>query len=293
LQNWGERQAEIADLAKRQLFFVGGAPRSGTTWVQHMLDSHPDVSCRGEGHFLHFFAEPMGGLMRWRREELEAKNTKLFVGMEGYPLPAAGDFEFLVGSGILLALSQQCAGRSCLAIGEKTPENAFYFPNLKRLFPGAKFIGVARDPRDTLTSAWHLVQKRGSQGDTAEAREAFVRRAVEAVVQFLRAMADLRRRYAADAMIVTYEDLSCAPEAVLTKVFRFLGVADAPDIVAHCVEQTRFAAMSGGRAAGVERSGAFFRKGIVGDWASTLTPEVGAFVLDEVGGLFAEFGWER
>lgn len=293
MQSWGERQAEIAELAQRQLFFVGGAPRSGTTWVQHMLDSHPDVSCRGEGHFLHFFAEPMGMLMRQRREELAAKNTKLFAGMAGYPLPAASDFEFLVGSGILLALSQQSAGRRCLAIGEKTPENVFYFPNLKRLFPNAKFIGVARDPRDTLTSAWHLVHKHGSPGDTAEAKAAFVRRAVGSVAQFLQAMLDLRRRYPADATIVTYEALSRTPETVLAELFRFLMVTDAPEIVARGVEQTRFAAMSGGRPAGAERSGAFFRKGVAGDWVSTLTPELGAFVLQEVGGLFAEFGWER
>ena len=49
--SWSDRQADLAALAQRQLFFVGGAPRSGTTWVQHILDSHPDVSCRGEGTF--------------------------------------------------------------------------------------------------------------------------------------------------------------------------------------------------------------------------------------------------
>jgi hypothetical protein len=59
LASWREREAEIADLAQRQLFFVGGAPRSGTTWVQHLLNGHPDVSCRGEGHFLQFLAAPM------------------------------------------------------------------------------------------------------------------------------------------------------------------------------------------------------------------------------------------
>jgi hypothetical protein len=293
LLSWSERQAEIAELARRQLFFVGGAPRSGTTWVQHMLDSHPDVSCRGEAHFLHFLAEPLGHLMQRRREELEAKNTRLFKEMGGYPVPAAGDLEFLVGSGILLALSQQSKGRSCLAIGEKTPENAFYFPNMKRLFPGAKFVGVARDPRDTLTSAWHLVRKQGSPGEEGAEKTEFVRRTVEPVGRFLRAMVDLKRRYPGDAMIVTYEDLSRTPETALAAVFRFLGVTDATEVVAGCIERTRFAAMSGGRAAGVERSGSFFRKGIAGDWVSTLTPELSAFVVREIGGVFAEFGWEK
>ena len=99
------------------MFFVGGAPRSGTTWVQHVLASHPDVSCRGEGHFLHFLAEPMGGLMQRRGVDLEAKNARLFKETGG-SIAGSGDTEFLVGSGVLLALAQQSAGRTCLAVGE-------------------------------------------------------------------------------------------------------------------------------------------------------------------------------
>jgi len=35
-----------------RLIFVGGCPRSGTTLVQNMLDSHPDIF--GGPEFLHF-----------------------------------------------------------------------------------------------------------------------------------------------------------------------------------------------------------------------------------------------
>jgi hypothetical protein len=291
LPSWREREAEIADLAQRQLFFVGGAPRSGTTWVQHMLDGHPDVSCRGEGHFLQSLAAPMGTMMQQRRQDLEDKNVTLFKDVGGgYPLPAADDFEFLVGSAILLALSQQCAGGSYLAVGEKTPENVFYFPNLKRNFPGAKFIGVARDPRDTLISAWHLVQKAG--GEDVSTMMAFVRRSVGAVGDFLRKMLEVAQRYPDDAMIVTYEALLTSPELVLAETFRFLGVADTPEIVRHCVGQASFVTMSGGRATGVERSGSFVRKGVAGDWRTALTPETNEFVLREIGWMFPRFGWE-
>ena len=59
---------------------------------------------------------------------LEAKNNRVFRHLGGYPLPAPDDTEFLLGTAILLALQQQSAGKSCLAIGEKTPENVFFFP---------------------------------------------------------------------------------------------------------------------------------------------------------------------
>src|SRR5215210_5260554 len=33
------------------IFFVVGRPKSGTTWLQRMLNQHPEVICRGEGWF--------------------------------------------------------------------------------------------------------------------------------------------------------------------------------------------------------------------------------------------------
>ena len=40
------------ELRSKQIFFIGGTAKSGTTWVQLLLDAHPEVSCNGEGHFL-------------------------------------------------------------------------------------------------------------------------------------------------------------------------------------------------------------------------------------------------
>ena len=37
--------------AQYRVFFVCGPPKAGTTWVQHILDAHPKISCSGEGHF--------------------------------------------------------------------------------------------------------------------------------------------------------------------------------------------------------------------------------------------------
>jgi hypothetical protein len=155
--NWAEQQADLARVERLQLFFVGGAPRSGTTWLQQMLDSHPDVSCRGEGLFWKELAVPLDALMARRRQALEAKNVALFRHTGGYPPPPPEDVEHLIGSAILMALRRQSAGKASLAVGEKTPENVFFFPRLKRLFPRARLIAIARDPRDVLTSAWHFL----------------------------------------------------------------------------------------------------------------------------------------
>jgi hypothetical protein len=291
LRSWIDQQDDLTALARRQLFFVGGAPRSGTTWVQQILDLHPEVSCQGEGLFQKELADRLQALMTARGEALEAKNTRLFRHTGGYPTPLPEDLEVLLGTAILLALRRQCGAAPCRAVGEKTPENVFFFPRLKQIFPAAKCIAVARDPRDVLTSAWHFFR----QPIAAEQEEAeklgFIRMALPLLNQGARAIVDLAARWPADVMTVTYEALHRTPGLVVSNMFRFLSVSDAPDIVADCVARTSFAALSGGREAGTAQNGAFFRKGISGDWPSTLTPAMNELVLRELGWMYPHFGW--
>jgi len=121
----------------------------------------------------------------------------------------------------------------------------------------------------------------------------YVRQSARALGQFVRATLDVRERYSDDATIVAYEDMQRSPESILAETFCFLGVTGAPDIVAHCIGQADFVAMSGGHPAGVERSGSFFRKGVAGDWMSTLTPQMKDLIMRELGWMFPLFGWPR
>lgn len=292
MQNWVERHDKLLSLAQCQLFFVGGAPRSGTTWLQQLLDSHPDVSCRGEGLFQQQLADPLGKAITERRQVLQAKNDSLFRHSGGFPLPDGDDAEHLIGTAILLALEPQCAGTRYRAVGEKTPENVFFFPRLKRLFPNAKFVGIARDPRDVLSSAWHFFQKPKTSGNEGDAKVAFIRLALPSLQQGARAMRELSEQHPSDCMVVIYERMLTQPALAAGQLFRFLGVSDHDDVVAECVARTSFAALSGGRPAGVAQDGSFFRKGVVGDWRSTFTPEMNEMILRELGWMFPLFGWE-
>ena len=62
-------------------------------------------------------------------------------------------------------------------------------------------------------------------------------------------------------------------------------------MVDEAVAKSSFAAMSGGRQAGSTQNGSFFRKGVVGDWRSTLTPEMNDMIMREMGWMFPHFGW--
>ncbi len=296
MTSWIARQEQLVRLSERQLFFVGGAPRSGTTWLAQMLDSHPDVACKGEGLLRQHLADPIAAMMTQRRAALEAKNAQLFRHTGGYPLPLPEDAEFLTGTAILLALLQQTAGQDYLAVGEKTPENVFFFPQLKQWFPRAKFIGIARDPRDVLTSAWHFFQRPtpgpASATDEAAAKTAFIRTALPSLAQGAETMLALPAQYPGDCLLVTYEALRHDPAAVMAALFRHLGVSDAAAIVSACVARHEFAKATAGRPAGVAQNGSFFRKGVTGDWPGTLTPEMNALILGQLGWMFPRFGWQ-
>jgi hypothetical protein len=290
LPAWTERAERLLALSHRQLFFIGGAPRSGTTWLQYLLDAHPEICCAGEGLFRKELAEPMDKLILARGAALEAKNQNVFRHSAGYPLPDAGDTEALVATGILLALERQCGGKHYRAIGEKTPENVFFFPALKRMFPDAKFVGIARDPRDLLSSAWHFFRKPEAGDDTARKTD-FIQSALPSLQQGARAMLELRRNSPTDCMLVTYERMLSDTAMTAAALYRFLGVSDDNAIVEGCVARTSFAALTQGRPVGTVEEGSFFRKGVVGDWRATLTAEMGETIVRELGWCFPEFGW--
>jgi hypothetical protein len=291
VEDWVARQEALLRLARLQLFFVGGAPRSGTTWLQSLLDSHPAVSCRGEGLFMKHLAEPMDALMRARRDAVAAKNANVFRHNGGYPLAEPDDADFLVGTGVLLSLARQTQGKACRAVGEKTPENVFFFPRLKRLFPAAKFIGIARDPRDVLSSAWHFFHKPVPGEDERAAKIAFIASAFPSLENGARTLLSMVAKSPADCMVVTYERLRETPAPVAAQLFRFLGVSDADAVVADCVARTSFAAQSGGRAPGQVLENSFFRKGEVGDWRTTFSTEMNAMILQALGWMYPQFGW--
>ncbi|MEM0915429.1 MAG: sulfotransferase, partial [Planctomycetota bacterium] len=46
-----DQLAELDAVFTKQVFFVVGCQKSGTTWVQNLLDGHPEVRCHGEAYF--------------------------------------------------------------------------------------------------------------------------------------------------------------------------------------------------------------------------------------------------
>jgi tetratricopeptide (TPR) repeat protein len=283
---------DIAALMEKRLFFIGAYPKSGTTWLQLMLDAHPEISCGGEGHFMNHLAPLLQRVLKKHNAYVDGKNRTVFQEFGGFPLFGDDSFQFLVTSAIALLLLQIPGARNARVVGEKTPDNLAAFPLLSTVFPTAKFIHVVRDGRDCLVSAWfHNLR---INADALQRQfptiEAFVERfaAVWAgkVAEGQRFCAARPQR----GMLLRYEEMVAQPESAIGAVLRFLDADAAPAIVRQCVSAAAFESLSG-RARGTEDRSSFLRQGKPGNWREHLTPACNDRFLTIAGKVMARLGY--
>jgi hypothetical protein len=289
-------QAEIAALRTKQLFFIGGAAKSGTTWLQVLLDQHPAISCRGEGHFCSYLVPCLHNAADDYNKFIERKNRTVFGELPGgYPQLTPDRIAYLMATAIELQLSAQAGDTAIRLIGEKTPDNVQFFPHLHGIFPHAKFIQIVRDGRDCAVSGWfHNLR---TTPDWLRATFASKDAYFDAVAGEWGAHVRDGTRFAAprpqSCLTLRYEDLVAEPKRVLAQVLNFLGAAFDPKILAACVGAAAFDKLSGGREPGEEDCTSFFRKGMVGDWRNHFTPE-SAGRFDQIAGEWLDrYGYAR
>lgn len=276
----------------RSLILIVGAQRSGTTWVQRLLASHPAIAGGQESHL---FSGYLGALwQRWQDEQSHRTAGGRTIGLGCY-LTEDELLEEMRGLAerILGRVRQSKPGATFIV--EKTPDHGMHLPLIHKLFPDATVIHVLRDGRDVVDSM--LAAAGTSWGHTwtaATAAEAAYRwrhwvRTIQCDLRLFRRHCEIR-----------YEDLISNGNAALAGLFDFLGLPSAN--VASILERWNFAAckinspedslivhdrMRGGK---LEPNG-FHRSGRAGAWREALTPEQQQAVLDQAGSLLQELGY--
>ncbi|MGH3023388.1 MAG: sulfotransferase family protein, partial [Gaiellaceae bacterium] len=151
-----------ADRPNRPVF-VGGCPRSGTTMLRLMLNSHPDLAVPHETRFLipiwdrratfGDLSNPKNRrrIARWiaarpkaRLYRLGVKRDELISVLEAAP-PTLGS---VLGAPFALYAERQGKARW----GDKRPSHVQQLHAIFAMFPDAQFVNVVRDPRATVTS---------------------------------------------------------------------------------------------------------------------------------------------
>jgi LPS sulfotransferase NodH len=204
------------------LVFIVGAPRSGTTWLQRLLATHPRIRTGQESKLFRWYIGPQ--LQMWRMETTRELDPKTATGRGGTGLSCYfREDEFLSALKQYLGLLlQPMIGslRPGELFVEKSPSHAMCIPEIKRLLPEARIIHVLRDPRDVVASLLAASRTWGA----AWAPESPVKAAglwVEHVRAVKRAAQNLSPE---EFHEVTYEQLRSAPEKVVRQVADFLGL---------------------------------------------------------------------
>ncbi|MGN6155331.1 MAG: tetratricopeptide repeat-containing sulfotransferase family protein [Sphingomicrobium sp.] len=120
--------------------FIIGMPRSGSTLVEQILSSHPDVHGAGEVKYL---SQAIGKL----RDRLPS--LPRYPQMMAKITPAQLD---MVGKKYLEALTAGAGGAK--RVTDKLLTNYFFVGLIHLLYPKAKFVNTLRDPVDTCLSGF-------------------------------------------------------------------------------------------------------------------------------------------
>jgi Sulfotransferase family len=216
------------DYAGENLVFVVGCPRSGTTWVQRLLASHPRVQTGQESDLFDMYIGPQ--LRAWQHELQVDSSGRGGVGLGCYFTDS--EFRATLKDYMLRLLEPMVGGLDHDELFlEKTPSHVLYVPEIHALLPKARFINVLRDARDTVASIMSASRGWGSAWAPRQAA-----RAATMWVQHVTAGCEATRMLPSELMThVRYEDLHADGPVVLARLFGWLGLdwseADVHDVL--------------------------------------------------------------
>lgn len=279
----------MTPMGEAGLFFIGGTEKSGTTWMQALLDAHPQAVCRGEGQIVNHLVPLLGEALTSYGRRVKAINDATVPPALHFPLPDNDLALEVVRATVTALLNRYPAPPGRRAIGEKTPGNVRGLDLLRRLFPGARFVLMLRDGRDVVTSLWFY--NRRISGD-APAMADLVARAAPVWAEDCRRALAFQTAHPDRAVLLRYEDLLTDAEGGLTSVLRLLGLDADPATVAACVAAARFETLSGGRRRGETDPASQFRRGVAGDWRDHFDAAAESAFMTAAGGMLARLGYD-
>ncbi len=276
-QTW---QEESRLLDRLRIVFIIGPPKCGTTWVMRALDGHRSAVARGESSIGRALVPQLTSALR----SFNSHQAKFSRG--NVTQIADRDINMLLRQIMDRQLLQYAADAGeekrplLAAVIDKTPAHSEHIDLLATLYDRAKFICCTRDVRDAAVSGWFHYQPQGwlAQETLEEYAKVYAEHTWGELLKAARTGGEKLgpKRY----IEIEYADHKADPHGQMTRLLRFIGLSDDEESIAACVKAGSFERATGGRPAGVEERGSFYRKGTVGDWRNHLREADGEAVLN-------------
>ncbi|GAB4058788.1 sulfotransferase [Uliginosibacterium sediminicola] len=202
-----------------RLIIVGGAPRSGTSMFQSMMDSHRDVF--GGPEFDHL--TDIVHLRNRLHTGLQYGRIEQFVD--------AAQIDAAIAQLIDALLLPAADRRQCSYLSEKTPMNVLVFKDLMQILPGARFVHIVRDPRAVMISMLMVAQRLEQKAESKPDFLASPAHMAQYITDCVQAGVDACESHRDRAIIVRYEDLLTRTAHIMTQVLSFLGLPEDPAVL--------------------------------------------------------------
>nr|WP_165909481.1 sulfotransferase [Shinella sp. JR1-6] len=256
------------------MFFVCGAPKSGTTWLQRSLNSHPSIICKGEGHFIEKLLLPMATVFRDYNTRLKLVSKEVYNGNPYYNNISNSDF-FEFCHQVIMKMMLSNEEKSADAFGDKTPRYYEYIDNIKHIYPNGKIICILRDPRDLVVSKLYHAKRSGVKdvlNKGSENRIFQIKLTINQFVNCFEKITSAINKYTSDVYVTYYEELLGNNAEEIKKILEFIGVHTSKEIINDIVYSNSFQSFTN-RNPGEMDINSFYRKGISGDWVNEITDE--------------------
>jgi hypothetical protein len=216
--------------------FIVGAPRSGTTLCERILDAHPDIAIADEIIFFDIILKARTVVPELdTTERIRAffeilphmDHVRYWHGTEEVLNDVRARLEADENSSyqrfFLYLMEAYARYRGATRCGDKTPWNVRHLEPIVRWFPNARIIHMVRDPRA------HIASKRRLPRTSKDVITSTVKWAIDidAAVQFARSDAATTERF----LEIRYEDLVRDPEPVVRQLCRMVDVPFFPGML--------------------------------------------------------------
>lgn len=269
--------------------FIVGCQKSGTSWMQGLLGSHPQVVCQGEACFGNFLTGLLSQALSKYNTMQRAGLINIFDNEDG--------IEIVRHAACVLQRKWVQASEnpeSIRVIAEKTPEHALALDILEQLFPSMRVIHIIRDGRDGVISGWHHNIRENETNFRARfpTQSDYARYFVESHwISYIAKARAWGAVHQENYHELQYEHALDEPFANAKAIFEFLNVAADDQTINNAVDASSFQKMSGGRDNGQVDNASHMRKGVAGGWQSELDQE-SVRIFEEIGGeLLSSLGY--
>lgn len=273
--------------------FVGGCPRSGTTLLRTMLNSHPDLAIPHETRILidgYRRRAEWGDLAipgnrrrvaRWVVERKESRHRRLTEDTDELVERMVGAAP-TIGSVLSAGFRLHAESHGKPRWGEKRPSVVLHLDAAFAMFPDAQYVNIVRDPRAAVASIREAGRRYGwGAHDVSGGTETWERSA--------RAADRWRRRAGADRFVeLRYEDLVDDPAATLGRIIAFLDLDPTGlEAMLHYHETAGIHSRAAEQLASMPVTTQRLRA-----WELALAPGEVAFVERVLGGWMRRYGYE-